>query len=447
MKKNYLFLLLLLIPGFAFSNEGTITLDVNTAVEYAIKTNISIQEEEIDLKQAERKYKHSWNNLLPSVSGKAIVNGGGSLTDSSTSQVSFETGLSANLNVNAGIKDKIESLKLTYENGKISYKNAINQLEYEVTSAFYSLLVLENQVSLNKESLQAYKNQYEQTKSKKEKGLASELDLLTAQVNYESAKINLRDAEKSYKNNLNDFLNNIGIKSEENAEVKLLGTLDDCFSLIQTIDTNQDIDQLVEKNASVTSLQASLNQTQLSRKQLYNSSFLPSLNLSANVNPYSYSKSNSVGTQISSGGQSSSSTQGSTGSQGAKSWSVSAGLSFSLDNYLPGSSARDSISDLEDSIEKLKLEIEETKSKLKIQLKQMLDEIEFGKEALENCRLNVELAKKSFQMAEVAYKNGTKDLLSLQNIQSTYSNAQAQYMNQQLSLINTVLNYKKLISE
>ena len=427
--KYYSIIFILLFPALLYSQETVKTIDVATAVASAVKTNISVQQEESQLKQVERKYKHSWNSFLPSVTGRASVSSNGGLTDSSMNSNSFDTGISATLNLNLGIKQKIDALKLSYENGKTSYENAISQLEYEVTAAFYSLLVLENQVKLNEESVQSYKAQYDQTKSKKEKGLASELDLLSAQLNYETAKINLRDAEKSFKNNLSEFLNNVGIAVSEGEVVQLSGTLDDCFALIETIDTNQNIDELVENNSSITSLKTSLRQTELSRTQMINTSFFPSLSLSANVNPYSYAWQNESGLE------------------GNKTWSVSAGLTFSLDNYLPGSAARDNISDLDDSIENLKLQIENTKSKLKIQISEMINEIELGKDSLENCRLNVELAKKSYQMAEVAFKNGTKDLMSLQNIQSSYSNTQAQYMNQQLSLINTVLNFKKLISE
>ena len=427
-EKLFLVIIIMLLPSFMFSEKKTRTIDVQSAVDAAIKNNISLKQEELQLKESERKYKHSWNNILPSVSAKASAGSNGSLSDFSNNSSSVDTGISANLSLNLGLTKKLESLKLSYESGKLSYTQALSQLEYEVTTSFYSLLVLENQVSINEEALNANKAQYEQTKSKKEKGLASELDLLSAQVNYETAKINLRDAEKSYKNALKEFLNNIGISLEEDEELVLSGSLDDCLELIENIDTKQDIEQLVEKNSSIVALENSLKQTELSRSQLFSSSFLPSLNLSANINPYSYSWNN--GSLL----------------EGNKNWSVSAGLSLSLDNLLPGSSARDNLSDLDDSIESLKLQIENEKSKLKIQINQMLEEIELGKENLESCRLNVELAKKSYQMAEIAYKNGTKDLLSLQNLQSTYSSAQAQYMSQQLNLIKVLLNFKNLIS-
>ena len=155
--KSYLLILMLLLPVLLYSQEKVKSINITEAVESAVKTNISVQLEEIQLKQSERNYKHSWNNILPSVSGRASVNSNGGLTSSSMNSNSFDTGVSASLNLNLGIKNKIDALKLSYENGKTSYKNAIYELEYEVTSAFYSLLVLENQVKLNEEYVQSYK--------------------------------------------------------------------------------------------------------------------------------------------------------------------------------------------------------------------------------------------------------------------------------------------------
>lgn len=428
MKIKRLVFILWLIPAFLYSQEK-VNLDVKSAVDSAIKNNIPLKQEEIQLKENERKYEHSWNSFLPSITAKANVNNNGNLSDLTDNKSSFDTGISANLNINAGLSQKLESLKLSFENGKVSYSNAVTQLENEVTSAFYSLLLLKNQVNICEESVKAYKAQYEQTKTKKEKGLAPELDLLSSQLNYETSKIDLRNAEKSYNNSLNEFLNTIGISLGQNEEVELSGSLDDCFALIEKIDTNVNIEELVNKNSSIVLLENNLKQTKLNRQQLYNSTYFPSLNLSANVNPYSYSWGN--GSSL----------------EGNKSWTLTAGLSFSLDSLIPGSSAKDNILDLDDSIESLKLQIEEEKSKLKLQISQMLKEIELGKETLENCRLNVELAQKSCQMAEIAYKNGTRDLLSLQNLQSSLSSAQSQYMNQQLNLIKVLLNYQSLIKQ
>ena len=77
----------------------------------------------------------------------------------------------------------------------------------------------------------------------------------------------------------------------------------------------------------------------------------------------------------------------------------------------------------------------------------MLNEIEIAKETLENCKLNEELAKKTYDMALVAYKNGTKDLASLQTIQNSYTNALLQLRNQQLNLIDNILELKNTIGE
>ena len=102
---------------------------------------------------------------------------------------------------------------------------------------------------------------------------------------------------------------------------------------------------------------------------------------------------------------------------------------------------------MDDSIKTLEMQLDKKRQQIKTNIIEILNEIEIAKEGLENCRLNSELAKKSYEMAEIAYKNGTKDLNSLQAIHNAYSNAELQYKNQQLSLINSRLTLKSLIGK
>ena len=50
----------------------TLVLTADSAVEQALNAHLDVQRGKITLEQAERKYKHAWNNVLPSItaSGK-----------------------------------------------------------------------------------------------------------------------------------------------------------------------------------------------------------------------------------------------------------------------------------------------------------------------------------------------------------------------------------------
>jgi len=407
-----------------------LVLDIESAVQSALETQLSVKTGQIDLEQAERNYKHSWNQVLPSITAAVTGSQNSGLTDTSSNTSSLSANISANLNLNLGLAAKIKALKAAYESGKQDYEDTLRQVEYEVRKAFYSLLYVQSQVDSSKETLESYKTQYEQTKAKKERGLVPEIDLLSSQVNYESAKIDLKNTEKSYSNALIEFLNQTGIETAPNQKVILQGSLDDYESLLNFNFDEDQIGLIIENNTSVRAIKDSLEQAKLTKTQTISSTYFPSLTLSAGVNPYTYN----YGWATSS-------------SSTSNSWTASIGISLSLDSLLPGSSASDSIKDIEDSIETLELQLQDKKQEIKTSILEMLNEIDIAKESLENCKLNVELARKTYELGLVAFKNGTKDLSALQTIQNSYTTALLQLRNQQLTLIDNILELKNTIGE
>ncbi len=420
-KISFFILFLMMAAVLGAQDYDYLEVDVEMAVNSALENQSSVKESAIQLNQAERKYQHSWNNVLPSVTASVTGSDSGTDYDISTGTTGLAASVNASLSLNLGLAAKIKALKASYESGKKDYQDILRQIELEVRKSFYSLLYMQGQVESSKESMDSYQAQYEQTKIKKEKGLVPEIDLLSSQVNYESAKIDYKNTEKSYVNALLEFLNETGIEPQANQRVTLKGSLDDYQDLLDYHFDESKIDQVVENNSSVRSIKDSLEQAKLTKSQAVANSYLPALTLSAGVTPYSSLTSNS--------------------------WSASVGLSLSLDNLLPGSSASDTIKDYSDTIATLELQLQDAKLEVRTSLFEMLNEIDIAKETLENCKLNVELAKKTYDLALVAYKNGTKDLSSLQTIQNSYNNAVLQLRNQQLNLINNILELKNTIGE
>lgn len=406
------------------------TIDVETAVQSALQTHLSVRQSEIQLEQTKRKYEHSWNNFLPSLSANVSGGANGGLTSTATNALTFSTGINTNLNISLGVGKKIAALKAAYESGQKDYEDTVREIETEIRKSFYSLLYMQGQVDISRASVNANEAQYNQTKIKKSQGLVTELDLLTSQVNYETAKINLRNTEKAYFTATFKFLNEIGVNVEPGQRVSFEGSLDDYVNANDFELSQGNLDELIENSPAIRTIKNTLNKNKISRSQLTLSAYLPNIMLSANISPYSYSYNlpNKMGSK-------------------RDSWSVSAGLSFALDNYIPGSAVRDNIADMDDSIKTLEMQLDKKRQQIKTNIIEILNEIEIAKEGLENCRLNSELAKKSYEMAEIAYKNGTKDLNSLQAIHNAYSNAELQYKNQQLSLINSRLTLKSLIGK
>jgi len=429
MKISFFLCSILFAEEFSTVNK----LNLEKAIECALENNNSIKQEKITLEQTKRTYSHSWNNFLPSVSASASAQENGEFSSDSKNSV-INAGINANISFSAGLGTKLSTIKKNYENGLMNFEDSLREIKTSVTKSFYSILYLKKNVELNEELLKTNQEQYEQTKIKKSKGMVPELELLQSQLNVETAKVNLKNAQKNYYNNFLTFLNDIGFEMNPKEKIELEGSLEDCvhykdFSIDLFDSVNlEKLDSYVENSPSVRSAKNEVEIEELNLKKTKLDTNLPSLNLSANVNPYK-------------------NTFNSTADSWTKSdsWSASIGLSFNLDNLVPGSSSQDSIKNQEDSVKTKKIQLDEKRKSTKTQVLESLHTIEIAKETLENYEQNVELAKKTYELSLIAYKNGTKEFSDLKTVQNSYSDAKVQLSNQQLSLISSVIELKNLL--
>ncbi len=414
------------------SEREKLEITVDSAVDSALKTHISIKRESIELNKAERNYKHSWNNFLPSISASATGSAADSSNYTSGETLTLSGSLDASLSLNASLAKKISLLKQAYESGKADYEDTVRDVEVAVRKSFYSILYQQKKVESYKTSLNSYQNQYNQTKIKRNSGLVPELDLLTAEVNLKSAQVDLKNAEKSYYNAVIEFLTEIGMEINPNeTEVIFAGSLDDVDSLeeIKLKDfTKEKIDELVESSPEVRSLNDSLETAKLTKNYTAVSAYSPSLKLSASVTPKELTYTLKDGDK-------------STGN----SWNASVGISIPLDGLVPGSSAGDSVSDKADSVKDLELQLEEKRKSMRTSIVEKLHDIEISRETLDERELNVKLAEKTYQMTYTAYRNGTKDLLSLQNALTSYREAEVEWRSEQYNLLSYYLDLENLL--
>ncbi|MCR5606419.1 MAG: TolC family protein [Treponema sp.] len=414
------------------NNESKkIVLTASMAVEEAVKTHVSIKQEAIQLNRAEKNYKHSWNNFLPSITASAEATDAENTSTSTGEYLDANASLTASLSLNTGLAKKIAMLKEKYVSGQADYEDTVRDVEADVRKAFYSLLYTKQEVESSKENLASYENQYNQTKIKRDRGLVPELDLLSAQVNVANAKLSLRTTEKSYYNALIEFLNDIGLDITPDTEIELSGSLDDCDSVLNIenkIKDKETVEKLIENSPSVRTLKDSLKIAELNKQYTFESNYMPSLTLSASVTPkdYLYYKKTSSSADY-------------------NSWSASVGVSIPLDSWIPCSSASDSVAETKDTIADYELQIADAKKSVRTQFFEKLHDIDISKETLEERKLNMELAKKTYEMTEDAYSKGTKDLLTLQTALDSYHSAELEWRNEQYNLLTYVLDLENLL--
>lgn len=244
-------------------------------------------------------------------------------------------------------------------------------------------------------------------------------------MNVETARPDVDSARANLKNALKEFLDAIGI--DQAYDVELEGSLDDA-ERVAKIDRSL-LEKCVENSSEIKLLEKNLETARHTKNATYTSLRLPNLNLSADISPeiYSYDKKSKIGAEN-------------------PDWSISAGISLPLDSWIPGSSASVEIAAIDDTIKDYEVQLENLKKTVKTSAAEKFEAIELSQKNITARKMNVELAQKSYEMTEDAYRRGTKDLLSLQDALDKLSLAKLQLRSEQYALLSNVLSLQEMLS-
>jgi len=382
-------------------------LTVTSAVESALKNNITLQRSSLSLSGLKRRDDHSLNGLLPSLSvGAAAQLPLATLTPSVSGTVS------ASLSVSPALAASASKTRAQYQAGVLSLSAAERSVELSVRKAFYGLLYERENLAVLRNAIATAQKEYEQTLANWKAGRVPELDVLTAQVNVENQKPTLMAAEVTFESDLASFRQAIGLPARET--IVLNGSLDDALGF-----TAVELASVAVSSPSVESLRQSLAVARASAAYARDAATLPKFSLSATYQPYLVSS-------------------GSVGYVGAG--SVSASVSWPLDGFIPVSSAADTVADAADAVRDLELQLAKSEAEAADSIASLLRQIEQARSTLQARKLTVALAEKTYGLVEDAYKHGSKDLLSLQDAGDSRDAAKVALMKQSYTLIAALLD-------
>ncbi|MGN0751013.1 MAG: TolC family protein, partial [Treponema sp.] len=226
-RRTFFFSAVLFFCGFCFAQQKeTRIITVDDAVSLALENNISIKRNQITLETLELKNKYSWNSVSPSINVSANYNQ--PLGNGKNDNYSLTASGSVSIRLSPSVYTSIQSAKLNYEMGKISYEQAVKSVELEVRNAFYQMLYAKENLSLLERNLETAKQRYNLNLEKYQKGQLSELDLLSAQYSYESLIPNIEASQITMENDMSTFKQLLGLNQTESIE--LSGSLDDFLS-------------------------------------------------------------------------------------------------------------------------------------------------------------------------------------------------------------------------
>jgi len=422
-------LMLILASAMSFGqseNETVRSLTVDEAVELAKKNNVSVARSQITLDAVARAKAHSWNSMSPSASVSASSTVPIDALSDSDSNYTASFGVSATVSVSlsANLFTSMNAAKIAYESGKLTFDDAVKSVELGVREAFYGLLYERENIILQERNLEIAKTQYNNNLAKYNQGRLSEIDVLSAEVNYKSKIPTVESARTTFLNDLASFKQTLGLHLAENIELE--GTLDDLINLNEI-----SVDVKTVQSSSIKLLEYELENAKNSVLKTRFAAFAPILNASFNWSDEKWYV-------------------GYDGTlpedkKAKKSASISLSATIPLDGVLPWSARNDAIDSAQDKVKELELQLDNEKKNLARTVMSSLRSIKQSQESIKYKQANVTLAQKTYDMTAEAYNRGTKDLLTLQNANTSLLNAQVSLKSETLTLIKTILNLENTI--
>lgn len=446
MKKIIITLILfcsLSLLSFAQEEKGAKELKVVTmeeAVEMALKNNLSLKSQSIDLKGKKRAKNSVANQLYPSISAGAglthmwekrdnsfqMPDGMGGMTTISLGPgvpdwaVGFSLDIS--LYLNGAIFEGIRTARLDYESGQLTYLQAEKSLIKEVKKAFYNLLLLQDSIELMQEQIRNARSRYEQALTNYRNGLVPQLSVLGAQVALENLKPVLKDMEMGYRLALNGLAIQLGLNRHVKLEIK---------GEVEMEPISLDAEELIKNHLSerldLKGLHTAIELQKSARRVAILAGMTPSIILNMKFDP-SFSKhafENSWFEDI------------------ENDWSQQSGMfmlgiNVPLDCFIPFSKTWNDIKSQQEGIEKTKLALEQAIRGAETEIESLVLRLDKSLSSVEAMQANYELAQRSYNLTSEAYRQGSAELLEVEDAETKMNEAR-------LNLAKEKLNYNLVL--
>ena len=203
MKRSIIALFAVLCVGVAWAQPMTLSLD--KALEIALSDNPTIKVAGLEIERQDWVRKQSVGNLLPSVSvsgqySYSIVKQemAKGLSFGADNSISTQASLSLPLFVPA-VYETLKMNRTQMEQAVESARSSKISLANEVKKGYYNILLAEQSLAVLKQSEESIAETVRNTEAMYKQGLASEYDLLSAQVQLSNLKPSIIQAENSIK--------------------------------------------------------------------------------------------------------------------------------------------------------------------------------------------------------------------------------------------------------
>jgi len=421
-------------PPASAQAAASYALTPDTAVEIALKNNLSLASERLDAAAKKRKADTAWNVFIPQtdVSGTLsrwnVEKSGVGAMAAPPFMYSYElpawnasAQLSVQLVLNAALFEGMRNLRLDYEAGLISREQAELRLERDVRKSYLSILLLKENVSLMEETIAAAERRAALAQSNYRSGLAPELSVLQARVAAENLRPQLEELRNAYDATVGGFALSLGLPRGATLTFAEIEPPD--FAVL-------DADALVSGAASGRiehrGLRKSLELLESAKKLTFQQLYTPTLILGWTYDP-AFSGDPMKDSWF------------------AEDWEQSSGmfratLSFKLNGLLPFSSDGQKLTEADERIESLRYALEQTVRGTETEIDTAVRKLAKSQRTVEALDLNVSLAERSYRLTEEAYRAGATDLLEVQNAELELRKARVEVLKERFNYLSGLLD-------
>ena len=454
---NYRYIVLFLIFGLFLcgrvaAQTATIRLSPDEAVERAVKSNLGLESARVTTNTKKRASDYSWNQFIPSVTvGGSLLLDNEKTTVSGMAPVDFSrifpfmpilpntvygvvpysaeapqwhiaASVQVSLNISIAMFENMKRLKLDYQGGLIAYEKARLQLERDVRKAYNSMLLLQENIALLRESYEAAGRRVSLARANYNAGLAPELTLLQAQVAMENMKPTIDQVENGYRLSMANFAMFLGLSYDTPFELVPLEKETDFISL--------DVKDLISKAASgkpdINELRHSILLLNSARKAQFQS-LLPTLSLSWSTMP----------TFLRDPWKDNWGDKNNWRDQGGR---LTISLGIRLHSLIPFSQDFQNVKNLDDQITSANIGLARMIQGTEIEIYNTVLALNKIQTTAEAQQKTVELAERAYRLTEQAFRAGLQDLLQVQNAELELKQAKVSMLEHQFNYLNGLLD-------
>lgn len=405
----YFFLLFTSLFTFPAGAEEIIILDLDACIERALENNRKVGTGHEKVKRAYEQIKETRAQAWPEVKANADYTYIGNVKDFSfgpynyaMEQDNYRLGLTLDQKLYAPeVFEAIKASKSFAGQAEMEFQIVETDVVTDVRKAYYYYLYTKAMIAVTEESVHQLERHVSDIKSRYEVGLATDFDVLRAEVQLANSIPALTRSRNAFILAEKSLKSQLAMEKEDGIQIE--GTLE--YSPME-ISLEEALEaaflrrpEIAFLDYSIKNLEHSVN---VSRKEAY-----PSLSLNGS---YAYANDD-----IDMTGE----------AEWATSWSVGLSLKVTLfDGW--GNKAR--IAQKSSDVRTAKIEKSELMSAIDLEVRTALSHMEEGNALIESQEKNIENALRAFEIAETGNLNGVVTELELLDAQLAMTQARSNYM-------------------